>query len=150
MGFLNEVKKCSLDQEDEENLENLFYLINENLGFPIFESIEDTKRNLCSKENYTFEFEEGDLFVSVPLTKQNFIDDTEEKIQVILSAMDEVLKEAGVEPHQIDLICCTGGTSKVPRVKEGLVNRFSPEKIQSFKNFHSVIEGLSNWSTSPS
>lgn len=143
MAFLNEVKKGAVAEADKDRMEQLFSLISGNLGFALFESIEKSKREVCSKGKTQFLFEEDDIFIQDQYDYERFKQVNSEKVDSIFSTMDNVLQESGVKSDSIDSICCTGGTSKVPMIKEGLLNRFGEEKISTFKNFHSVIQGLS-------
>jgi hypothetical chaperone protein len=43
----------------------------------------------------------------------------------------------------VDIVCCTGGTARLPAVESALSQRFGREKLSQFENFHSVIRGLS-------
>jgi hypothetical chaperone protein len=42
----------------------------------------------------------------------------------------------------VEVICCTGGTAKVPRIAAELVRLLPGARIEQFKGFHSVVEGL--------
>lgn len=142
MSFLNEIRKARLKPSDEVYLEQLFSLITENLGFSVFEKIEEAKRELCTGEDHLFEYLEDEIDIEEKITNDEFVEITENKILSIFDCLDEVLKNAGISADKVDSICCTGGTSKVPAIKTGLLKRFGEEKIHSFKNFHSVINGL--------
>ena len=52
------------------------------------------------------------------------------------------MKRAGVAPSDIDRVCLTGGTAKVPAVVAALQSRFGEERISSHRAFHSVVYGL--------
>lgn len=142
MKFLQEVKKCTFTDHDQEHLENLFSLISENQGFAIYEEIEKCKKQVCINGDYQFLYEQDDISITEPVNYLEFVDMTKDKINQIFKELDYVMSAAGVSSDQIDLICCTGGTSKVPEVSDRLVSIFGEDKIKTFKNFHSVIQGL--------
>lgn len=142
MKFLQEVKKCTFTDLDQEHLENLFCLISENQGFAIYEEIEKCKREVCLNGDYKFVYEQEGISIRESLNYSEFLAVTKNKIDQIFDELKNVLSMAQVSPEQIDLICCTGGTSKVPEVADRLVEIFGENKIQTFKNFHSVIHGL--------
>ena len=142
MKFLQEVKKCTFTDQDNESLENLFSLIQENQGFSIYEEIEKCKKEACINGSYKFSYEQDDVNIYEELSYDEFTSITKDKIDQIFTELNQVMKMAGVNPGQIDLICCTGGTSKVPEVSHRLVKIFGQEKINTFQNFHSVIHGL--------
>ncbi len=142
MSFLNELKKCSLNELDKSYLNNLFTLIDCNLGYSMFASIESTKLELCAVQESQFSFSQDGICIEESITYNEFKDMTQSKINEIFKTLDSVMTEAQVNSSNIDLICCTGGTSHVPEVKSKLLNRFGEEKIKTFRNFHSVINGL--------
>jgi hypothetical chaperone protein len=47
-----------------------------------------------------------------------------------------------VDPAEIAVVCCTGGTAKVPRIAAEIRRRFPSARLEQFKGFHSVVEGL--------
>lgn len=143
MGFLGDVSKSTVDRNDRQKLERLFTLIGDNLGFAIFEEIEACKRSVCTSGKAGFHFSYANFEISETLSEENFQQLTAGKIAAIFKSMDEVISNAGIRPTDIDLICCTGGTSKVPEVHSRLLERFGAEKIKTLGSFHSVIQGLS-------
>lgn len=142
MGFLKSVQKAALIQSDKAKLDRLFALIEDNLGFRIYESIEALKREVCSGQKATFEFPYPDIEIKTNFLPIEFQVCSQEKIQKIFESLDETVKQAGVDHTKIDLVCCTGGTAKVPEVSKKLKERFGQATIEQFKNFHSVIQGL--------
>ncbi|MGE4130942.1 MAG: Hsp70 family protein [Bdellovibrionales bacterium] len=142
MGFLTEVRRCQLSDKDKATLERLFNLIHANLGFAIFEEVERCKRELCGVGTSVFHFDMEDVEIEQSLSYSDFISDARDRVDAIFKTLDEVLKSAQVGAQDIHAICCTGGTSKIPAVADGLKARFGLDRIHTFKNFHSVIEGL--------
>lgn len=142
MHFLQEVRRCAVGSGDRRRLDQLFHLIAENLGFALFEEIESWKKRVCMEGDAAFEFFRDEIEIKETLSYREFTDYGRERIEEIFATLDEVMKSAQVERSRIDLICCTGGTSKIPAIRDGLAERFGEEKIQTFKNFHSVIGGL--------
>ncbi len=142
MQFLNEVKKCTLNPSDEHKLTQLFELISDNLGFKLFDEIETCKRMACTDGLGRFRFHEHKINIDESLNYKEFSEMAQEKIEAIFATLDEVVAMAGVTNGDVDLICCTGGTAKVPDVREHLLRRFGQEKIQTLESFHSVIQGL--------
>ena len=42
----------------------------------------------------------------------------------------------------IGVVCCTGGTARVPRIADEIRRRLPAARMEQFKGFHSVVEGL--------
>ncbi|MGE3973349.1 MAG: Hsp70 family protein [Bdellovibrionales bacterium] len=142
MSFLKSVQKAALNDTDKQKIDRLFTLIEDNLGFRIYESIETLKRDVCQGLKAIFDFPYPDIEIKTEFTPDEFHQMSAANIAKIFASMDETVKAAGVENSDIDLVCCTGGTAKVPEITRGLEARFGKATIEQFKNFHSVIQGL--------
>lgn len=140
--FLKSVQKSALDDRDKDRLERLFVLIEENLGFQIYEAIEGSKRSVCRDGKANLEFPYPGIELETAFNSANFVDWSRPKLEAILKSLDDTVRQAGVKFADIDLICCTGGTAKVPQFADQLRTRFGQAKIEQFDHFHSVIKGL--------
>jgi len=141
--FFNNIKKWSLNGEDRKRIDNLFMLIHEQLGFSVFEEIEKTKRALSKQDSTQFLFEYPGLKIEEEITRKDFDLYIADRAERILNSLDETVKSAQIQYSDIDIVCCTGGTAKVPLLQEGLFKRFGQEKILQHNHFHSIVQGLS-------
>lgn len=140
--FIREVKKCSLTKADADAVERLFILLEDQQIFPFFEQIEKTKRELSNNEEAVFDFDYPGLEITENFTAQNFIEWSANTKEKIFASLDQCLLEAGLKAEDIDLVCLTGGTAKVPFIQKEFERRFGKEKLQTQSHFHSVLSGL--------
>ncbi|WP_413574689.1 Hsp70 family protein [Bdellovibrio sp. HCB290] len=140
--FIREVKKCSLTAMDKESIERLFILLEDQQIFPFFEAIEKTKRGLSAADHAEFSFDYPGIELSEQFTTKQFIDWAMNTRQKIFEGLDRCLESAQISPEQVDLVCLTGGTAKVPFIQSELENRFGKPKLQTQAHFHSVLSGL--------
>lgn len=140
--FIREVKKCSLSKEDQDAIERLFILIEDQQVFPFFENIEKSKRGLSQSESVDFLFDYPGLEISESFSQQQFGEWSAEVKQKIFMSLETCLQDAGVTSSQIDMVCLTGGTSKVPFIQKEFAKRFGAERMQTQAHFHSVLSGL--------
>ncbi|MBO9665346.1 MAG: Hsp70 family protein [Bdellovibrio sp.] len=140
--FIREVQKCSLTSKDKEAIERLFVLMEDQQIFPFFESIEKTKRGLSASAETVFSFDYPSLEIEETFTAAQFIDWAAQTKEKIFEALDRCMESAGVAAEQVDLVCLTGGTAKVPFIGGELEKRFGKEKLQTQSHFHSVLSGL--------
>jgi len=141
--FFRNVKSWSLGPDDHQKMENLYSLIHEQIGFAVFEEIESVKRRLSEQESADFDFRYSGMHLQESITRENFREYSRIAVNKILKSMDETMDAAQLKFSDIDLVCATGGTAKVPFLREALAIRFGEEKIQQHKNFHSIVYGLS-------
>ena len=140
--FLRSVRAGSAKEEDKLHVDQLLCLIEDSLGFQIFEVIEQQKRALSEHESATFRFEYPGIDITETMTRARFEEASAKVSTGILERLDRVLERAGISAQDIDRVCSTGGTAKVPVIKHGLEARFGADKLQALSSFHAVIQGL--------
>ncbi|HEY1079755.1 MAG TPA: Hsp70 family protein, partial [Bdellovibrio sp.] len=140
--FIREVRKCALSGKDKDGIDRLFTLIEDQQIFPFFEKIEGTKRTLSDQDQAMFNFDYPDLEITETFALSQFINWASSTKEKIFAALDECLNSAGLKPEQVDLVCLTGGTAKVPFIQEEFARRFGKERLQTQAHFHSVLSGL--------
>lgn len=140
--FLKQIKEWALSKKDRDKMDRLLILIEDRVGFHLFERIEAGKIELSEKEKTTIKLDYPKLELEHPLTKKRFNEVCDDPIRAILDTLDKTVEMAGLKPEQIDLICCTGGTARVPALHEGMAKRFGADKLKQHRFFHSVVKGL--------
>jgi hypothetical chaperone protein len=140
--FLRNVQAWSLGPDDSRRIEQLVTFVEDRLGFEVFEVIERVKRELSRSDAATLEFTYPTIDIAERIARQAFEQSTEKRTEAILAELDATLQRAGVAHHEIEIVCCTGGTARVPAIAAGLARRFGRDKLTDFQNFHSVIHGL--------
>jgi hypothetical chaperone protein len=141
--FFQNVRKWSLGGEDRKKIDQLFLLIHEQLGFSLFEEIERVKRRLSENSAVDFSFRYPDLEIDEKIDRNEFNSYIQDRVDPILNSLDETVKKAQIKYSDIDIVCCTGGTAKVPLIQNGLIDRFGKEKLLQHNHFHSIVQGLS-------
>ena len=140
--FISRIKSASLHEEDTKHIEQLEILLESQQGFSVFEAIESAKKEISNTGKGVVYFEYPGIYIKDLITESQFKEYTSSEIEKIFKTLDETLKKAGLKPDEIDRVCCTGGTAKVKLVKSELTKRFGQEKVETFRNFTSIVEGL--------
>ncbi len=142
--FLRSVRSWSLGDDDKERLDQLATLIDDALGFQLFEVIEQAKRRLSSDDVAAIDFEYPSIDVHENVSRAGFETAATGATDTILRCLDETVERSGVGPAGIDVVCCTGGTARVPRLAQAIAERFGEQKMHRFRSFHAVVEGLAD------
>jgi len=142
MEFFRNVQQWSLGDEDREKMERLFTLLNDQLGFPLFERIEAAKRALSTSASATFEFSYPDIEIREKISRKQFEDYAGGAFEAVTASLDETLRAAQVPLTRIDRVLCTGGTAKVPWIRKSLADRFGENKLFDLDPFRGVARGL--------
>ncbi|ACG72844.1 molecular chaperone-like protein [Anaeromyxobacter sp. K] len=140
--FLADVRRWSLSDEDRRRMDQLTVMVEETLGFQVFEAIERAKRELSGAARARVELSHPGIEVREPVTRAGFEKACRREVDAILACLDETVRRAGVAPEEIGVVCCTGGTARVPRIADEIRRRFPAARMEQFKGFHSVVEGL--------
>ena len=142
MNFFREMRNWAIRPQDKAALERLFVLVDDQLGFQLFETIDQAKRQFSTSQSAKFIFDYPGIELSDVIAGDSFRKLATPPAEKILSTMDDVVNAAQIGYDKIDLVYCTGGTSKLNLIQEGLKARFPEEKIVKTNYFHSVTEGL--------
>lgn len=137
-----ELLETMLDTSDKQaEIEALYDLVMDNLGYRLFRAIEAAKVRLSREEQATVDFEEGRIHLHEPVTRAEFeafskplLDELEQCTEGLLSRHPEA--------EHIDAVFLTGGSSQIPAVRQLYVRRFGEERVRTADAFTSVAEGL--------
>jgi len=142
MAFLRDVKSGSLGPDDKQHIDQLLCLVEDSLGFQIFEAIEHAKRELSDRDVARLFFDYPGIAIDEPLARAEFQTFSTPQVDTILASLDRTLQASGLGAEGIDLVCCTGGTARVAALSAGIQSRFGAEKLVRLRSLHSVIQGL--------
>jgi hypothetical chaperone protein len=123
-------------------LQNLESLVLNNLGHMLFQAVEQAKILLSDSEAATISFGEKEIAFEETITRTEFETIVAGRLDEIGQCSDRVLRQAGVNPLDIDLVLLTGGTSFIPCVKNVFAERFGQQKLKPIDAFTSVAHGL--------
>jgi hypothetical chaperone protein len=140
--FLKDVRASALGPDDERHIDQLLCLVEDSLGFQLFEAIEAAKRGLSDADRVLLEFEYPGIDIHESVTAAEFETYTADTVAKILERLDQTVDASGLATSDIDLVCCTGGTARVRAVAAGIRARFGDERSVRLRSLHSVIQGL--------
>ncbi|HEU4412351.1 MAG TPA: Hsp70 family protein [Polyangiaceae bacterium] len=142
LAFLRDVRAWSLGPGDQQKMNQLLTLVEDSLAFQVFDEIEQTKCALSDATGAEFVFEYPSMDIREWVERAEFEAGSERETGAVLRALDRTVSEAGLAFGDVDAVCCTGGTARVPRIARAIEERFGREKVRQLKSFHSVVQGL--------
>jgi hypothetical chaperone protein len=145
--FLQHINKFALNSNDQMKMQNLFTLVECQLGFPLFNEIEKVKIKLGTNSDFDFDYQNFGINITQNVKDQEYRQSVMDSVDEIVATMMEVFKQSGLMPSQVDQICLTGGTSQFPLLKEKLRDIFGPEKLREHNIYQSVVNGLSQYAS---
>lgn len=143
--FLQHINKFALSAEEQKKMENLFNLVELQLGFPLFHEIEKTKIRLTKVEATDFSYQNYTIDITQPLKSNDYRQSVSPAISDIMTTMMEVFKQSGLSPSQVNQVVLTGGTSQFPLIQKELASIFGKEKLNEHNIYESVVNGLAKF-----
>jgi len=139
---LAELDRLRRSAIDPEAIGRMIALIENELGFPLYDAVGRLKRTLSTAEHAVFSFHGADIAIQAEVARADFETWIVDDLARIASAVDRALANAGVAERDIDRVFLTGGTSLVPAVRAIFTERFGPERIESGGELTSIAHGL--------
>jgi hypothetical chaperone protein len=140
--FLEDVRSWSLGEDDRRHIDQLFTLVEDGLGFMLFEAIEQVKKQLSTAEQADLSFHVPGIELTQSIRRAEFERGASRELSAIIGALDATLERAGVHASDVELVCLTGGTARVPCLKAALAERFGEQRLHSLRGLHAVADGL--------
>ncbi|MFA6919400.1 MAG: Hsp70 family protein, partial [Patescibacteria group bacterium] len=139
MKLISEILKTS---DDKESIVRLNTLINEDLGFSLFQEIEKAKIGLSDNLVENINFNQSKIRIEEKLNRDEFELFIKELTNKINIEVDETLCRSKLKKEDIDSVFLTGGTTYVPSVKRLFIDKFGENKVKQGDAFISVARGL--------
>lgn len=139
---LAELEKLRRAALDPDAIGRMIAVIEEELGFRLYEAVGQVKRDLSAAETAHFHFAGAGLAIEADVTRADFERWIAPDIARMEAAVDRALAMAAVEPAAIDRIFLTGGSSLTPRIRRLFTERFGEERIASGGELTSIAHGL--------
>lgn len=127
---------------NDPKFKNLITLIDNNLGYSVFQSIEKTKIALTNNNVADFSYTKMDIDINQEISLSIYDEVVANDIERISDYLDEFLLKYDIKSTDIDSLFLTGGTSMVSAIQSLFKTKFPHLKINSGDNFKSVAKGL--------
>jgi hypothetical chaperone protein len=139
---LEAIRDGLLDPSERPALERFVALVEDGLGFPLYDAVESAKRALSDSPTTALDVEDPSIRFEATVDRATFADATANERDAIVQAMRHTLELSSLEPEAVEVLCLTGGTSRVPLVVEALSASLPNAKLRRLSSFHSVVTGL--------
>lgn len=139
MQLLTDIKRGA---EAPSRIAAFIHLIDNDLGYRLYQAVERTKVELSQQERSRLLFRDGPLVLDEEVTRSAFEGWIAPELSAIAQAVENLLQRTGVRPEQVDAVFVTGGSSLVPAVRRIFAERFGTERLRSGGELTSVASGL--------
>jgi hypothetical chaperone protein len=143
MKFREELKYFHNGSTNKAAIRRLTQLIEDNIGYAIFQKIEKAKHELSEHTASAIIYKRGDIDINHEIRDDEFDDYIKPELSGIDEALSVTLRLAGKSENEISTIFLTGGSSLVKGVKNIVKKRFTGSRfVIDNERFASVSHGL--------
>jgi len=132
------------NSDNPDSIRRMKSLIENNLGYSLFQSIEAAKIQLSQQLESYIDYSNQQIDIHEKITRDEYNSIIEYVLQKIDNVINEMLVNANRKVDDIQAIFLTGGSSATPLIKNYFVKKFGEGKIKSGDNFTSVAQGLAS------
>jgi hypothetical chaperone protein len=120
----------------------LISLVSGNYGLQMFDTVEQTKRDLSERFGGMIRLDGPGFDVTQLVTRREFEHIIRPEYLRIEQHLDETVQASGLRPQQIDAVIRTGGSAEIPLFQRLLQQKFGADRLHSIDTFGSVTSGL--------
>jgi hypothetical chaperone protein len=139
MDELGRLKRSAIDPVA---IGRMIAVIENELGYPLYDAVGSLKRSLSSAEEADFHFAGAGLDIDAHVTRRMFEGWIAEDLARIEATVDKAIVASGIAPADIDRIFLTGGSSLIPAVRAIFARRFGEDRLASGDELTSIATGL--------
>jgi hypothetical chaperone protein len=139
---LAQLGKLQQSASDQAAIGRMIAVIENELGYSLYEAVGRLKRDLSSQTQGHFHFIGPDLAIDAEVSRRDFESWIAPDLQRIAETLDHVLASTGLSAQHIDHVFLTGGSSLIPAVRHLFAQRFGEERIASGNELTSIAHGL--------
>ncbi|HEX5656525.1 MAG TPA: Hsp70 family protein [Polyangiales bacterium] len=139
---LTEMKRGLLDRAHEPLLEKFEVIVEDGVGFELYEAVERCKRGLSEDATSPLTLHYPGAELAREVQRSEFIQAAQRPLGRVVEALERTLVLGGVRGEDVQIACLTGGTSRVPIVREALTALLPNAQQRTLRSFHSVVQGL--------
>ena len=140
MELLRQIRFQALETQ---KIDALIDLVDHDLGYRLYQSIERTKCALSDETQTQFSFYEAAVTIDKTVSRSQFEEWIDPEVSQISQCVDRLLTTCHVAPQDVDAIFMTGGSSFVPMIRGLFEHKFGKKTpIRAGQEFTSVAEGL--------
>lgn len=126
----------------DRDFKNLITLIENNLGYSVFQAIEKTKITLSNELKTRFAYRKMDIIIDEEISLVTYNQIIRKDVDRIAAYLEDFLKTNNIDVQKIDSLFLTGGTSMVASIQDLFKTKFPHITLNSGDNFKSVAKGL--------
>ena len=137
-----EVMRQAMLGSHPEAIKRLEALVKLNLGFQLFQELEQAKIRLSYADSTEIVMSLNGSEIRETISRSQFERLIRPEIEIVNRSLDEVLKMAGLRPDQVQAVVRTGGSAEIPAFIRLLGDKFGHDALRPLNPFETIVGGL--------
>lgn len=146
---MKDIRRLVRSAIEPEKIERLVEVLDDNLGYRLYQAVSRLKEALSAADVATFDFQGGSVHIAGEVKRASFEGWIAPELTAIEGAVDEALRRANLTETGVDRVFLTGGSSFVPAVRAIFERRFGAERLESGAELVSIAAGLALMGAEP-
>jgi hypothetical chaperone protein len=130
------------DALEPAKIEALIHVVENDLGYRLYRSVEEAKTSLSVNDETVFRFDDPPAVLEARVTRTDFEGWISDELAQIEQCVDRLLERTAFSSGDVDRVFMTGGSSFVPAVRRIFEERFGASKLRTGGELISVASGL--------
>ncbi|MEM8973774.1 MAG: Hsp70 family protein [Pseudomonadota bacterium] len=139
---LSEVRSVLRDSAEPDKIKLLLRILEQRQGHDLLASIENAKIGLSHADTAVLALSDILSDLELEVTRKDLFSAIAENLQRIQTRISDVLAEAGLQPAQVSAVFLTGGTTRMPSVRDAITTALPGARVIEGNAFGSVATGL--------
>lgn len=139
---MDELRRLQRQAADPAAVARLIAVVDNELGYPLYDAIGRAKRALSDREATTFRFSGVGLEIEAEVTRRIFENWIADDLARIEATVDAALVASSFGSGDIDRVFLTGGSSLIPAVRDIFARRFGADRVAVGGELTSIAHGL--------
>ena len=139
---LSKIHHYQRSSDSPAEMRALETLVTQNVGFKLFQEIEKTKKALTPDLMARLKYQYEAIDIDEHIARRDFEEMIAPEIAAVARSVRAILKDARMNPDQVDVVLRTGGTSLVPAYAGLLQDIFGRDKVREMAPLTSVGGGM--------
>ncbi|MFT5431967.1 MAG: putative chaperone protein, partial [Myxococcota bacterium] len=128
---MQSLERYARSATEPEKIRALIEVVDEDLGYSLFQSVERTKVELSGSTSANFEFKTSSVDIQQRVERADFERWIGNELRQMEAGLDKLLASSGMDPSEINTVFLTGGTALVPAVRQVFTSRFGPDRVRT-------------------
>ncbi len=136
------LQRLQREADEPTRIESLIELVEQDLGYLLYRAVEAAKCGLSDTDSTPFVFDQLRRRLGCEIRREELEAWLTPHLDRMAACVDRLTERCGVERDDVDRVFLTGGSSRVPCVRNLFASRFGADKLRGGRELTTVARGL--------